>query len=245
MEKILVSQTQPRDTAPYDDLTKKYGVSFSFRPFFVIEALTPREFRAQHLNILDFSAIFFSARHTIDAFFDICEALRVKIPDTMKYFCTTEAVAMYLQKHIVYRKRKIFYGTGPIESVLSQVGPRHKGEKFLVTTTESGNNETLTKAFEGAGLTFQTASFVKPVAQDLHDIDPASYDMIVVYNPFDLRSLKESFPDFQQGSVKFLAYGRHIAAAMEEAGYEVAIHAPSPEAPSVAAAIDRYLQQNA
>lgn len=244
MENILVSQAIPRDLAPYEELTKKYGVKFSFRPFFLIKPLTSREFRAQRVDILAYTAIVFSARHTIDAFFEICDELRIKIPDTMKYFCTTEAVAVYLQKHIVFRKRKVFFGTGTPDSVLALVTARHKDEKFLITTTESSKNEQMANAFEKAGLKYDTAAFVKPVSQDLHDVDLSAFDMLVFYNPFDLRSLKENFPDFKQGNLKFLAYGKHIAAALEEEGIEVAIHAPTPEAPSVAAAVEQYLQKN-
>ena len=115
--------------APYDSLVEKFGVQIDFKPFFLIEPLTSREFRTQRLNILDFTAIVFSARHTIDAFFRICDELRIKVPETMKYFCTTEAVAMYLQKHIVFRKRKIFYGNGTPSSVIDLIGPKHKDEK--------------------------------------------------------------------------------------------------------------------
>ena len=126
IKKILISQETPMNKAPYDSLVEKFGVQIDFKPFFLIEPLTSREFRTQRLNILDFTAIVFSARHTIDAFFRICEELRVKVPETMKYFCTTEAVAMYLQKHIVFRKRKIFYGNGTPSSVIDLIGPKHK-----------------------------------------------------------------------------------------------------------------------
>ena len=130
VKNILISQNTPRVLTPYQAVAEKYGVEFEFRPFFLIEPLTSREFRAQRINILDYTAIVFSSRHAIDAFFSLAEELRCKIPETMKYFCTTEVVAMYLQKHIVYRKRKIFYGTGTPDSVIALIGPKHKGEKF-------------------------------------------------------------------------------------------------------------------
>ena len=152
VKNILISQNTPRVLTPYQAVTEKYGVEFEFRPFFLIEPLTSREFRAQRINILDYTAIVFSSRHAIDAFFALAEELRCKIPETMKYFCTTEVVAMYLQKHIVYRKRKIFYGTGTPDSVVALIGPKHKGEKFLIATSDNSNNDTLYRLFEAAKL---------------------------------------------------------------------------------------------
>ena len=126
--KILISQQAPNNKTAYTALTEKYGAEIEFRPFYLIEPLSSREFRAQRVNIPDFTAITFSSRHAIDAFFTLCEELRIKVPETMKYFCTTEAVAMYLQKHIVFRKRKIFYGTGTADSLLAQIGAKHQGD---------------------------------------------------------------------------------------------------------------------
>ncbi|MCM1198399.1 MAG: uroporphyrinogen-III synthase, partial [Clostridium sp.] len=159
IKNILVSQQPPKVTAAYDAVAGKYGVKFDFIPFFLIEPVSSREFRAQRINILDYTAIVFSARSTIDAFFHLCEELRVKIPETMKYFCTTEAVAMYLQKHIVYRKRKIFFGDGTKESVLSLIGTKHKGEKFLIATADSAEND-ISSDFEKKGLDYTAAIFV-------------------------------------------------------------------------------------
>ena len=242
IKKILVSQNAPRVLTQYQAVSEKYGVSFDFRPFFKIEPLSSREFRAQRLNILDYTAIVFSSRHTIDAFFALADELRVKIPETMKYFCTTEAVAMYLQKHIVYRKRKIFYGTGTPESVVALIGPRHKGEKFLIAMSDSASVDALTSLFKSMGLEYATGVFVKSVSQDLKDLNLYDYQMIVFYNPADVKSLQENFPDFKQGDIKMVSYGRSIVHAMEEAGLRIDVKAPSPEAPSVAAAIELYLK---
>ena len=185
---ILISQQPPKANSPYSDITAKYGVKFDFVPFFTIEPLSSREFRAQRVNILDYTAIVFSARSTIDAFFHLCGELRVKIPETMKYFCTTEAVAMYLQKHIVYRKRKIFFGDGTAPSLITLIGSKHKGEKFLIATSDSTGND-VTRVFEESGLDFKSAVFVKSVSQDLKSLSLDSYDMIVLYNPSDVKSL--------------------------------------------------------
>ncbi len=244
VKKILISQQQPKTASPYASIAEKFGVEFDFKPFFMIEPLTSREFRTQRINILDHTAIVFSARTTIDAFFQLCEELRVKIPETMKYFCTTEAVANYLQKHIVYRKRKIFFGDGKPESILNLIGTKHKDEKFLIATSESSSKDAVTMLFETKKLEFETAVFVKPVSQDLKDVDIKSYDLVVLFNPADVKSLYENHPDFVQGDTKFVSYGKSVVKAMEDAGLEIEISAPTPQAPSVAKALETYLTNN-
>lgn len=232
------------DITQYAALREKYGVEIDFKPFFLIEPLSSREFRAQRLNILDFSAVVFSARHTIDAYFRLCEELRVKVPETMKYFCSTEAVALYLQKHIVFRKRKIFFGTGTPDSVVAQVGTKHKNEKFLITTNSGSANDAMARQFQTAGLDYTVADFVKPVSQNLKDLDIKSYDLAVVYNSSDIVSLKENFPEVKLEDMKFITFGKQIVKAMEEEGIPVAFQAPTAEAPSVAKAIALYLEQH-
>ena len=241
IKNILISQNAPRVLTQYQAVSEKFGTQFTFRPFFCSMPLSSREFRAQRINIPDYTAIVFSSRHTIDAFFALAEELRCKIPESMKYFCTTEAVAMYLQKHIVYRKRKIFYGNGTPESVLDLIGPKHKGEKFLVTMSDTSSSKSLTTLMEQAGLDYASGIFVKSVSNDIKDLDLHSFDMIVLYNPADVRSLRENFPDFVQGDIKMVSYGRSVVKAMEEDGLVISVKAPSPEAPSVARAIELYL----
>ncbi len=242
IQKILISQRKPVNEAPYTALNEKFGVDITFRQFFLIEPLTSREFRAQRINILDYTAIIFSSRHAIDAFYGLCEELRVKVPETMKYFCTTEAVAMYLQKHIVYRKRKIFFGDGTPASIIAQIGTKHKDEKFLVTQSDSSNSTALTSLMDTKELDYKTAVFVKSVPQDLKDLNLKDFDMIVFYNPYDVKSLFENFPEFKQDGIKFVSYGKSIVKAMEEAGLTIDVKAPTPEAPSVARAIELYLE---
>jgi len=244
VKNILISQQQPMTASPYGSIAEKFGVTFDFRPFFKIEPLTSREFRAQRINILDHTAIIFSARTTIDAFFQLCEELRMKVPETMKYFCTTEAVANYLQKHIVYRKRKIFFGDGTPESIISLIGTKHKGENFLIATAGSSSKDAVTRLFETQKYSFETAVFVKPVSQDLNGLDLHSYDMIVLFNPADVKSLYENCPDFRQEDIKFVSYGRSVVKAMEDAGLTIEISAPTPETPSVAKALELYLSKN-
>ena len=244
VKKILISQQQPMTASPYTAIAEKFGAEVDFKPFFKIEPLTSREFRTQRINILDHTAIVFSARTTIDAFFQICEELRVKVPETMKYFCTTEAVANYLQKHIVYRKRKIFFGDGKPESIIGLIGSKHKGEKFLIATVESTSKDAVTKLFEQDNYDFETAVFVKPVPQDLKNVDLHSYDLMVFFNPADVKSLYENQPEFKQENIKFISYGRSIVTAMNEAGLSIEISAPTAEIPSVAKALELYLSKN-
>ena len=225
----------------YETLQGKYKAELEFRPFFRIEALSSREFRDQKINLPDYSAIVFSSRHAIDAYFKLAEELRFKVPETMKYFCSTELVANYLQKHIVYRKRKIFFGDGTPASVAALIGPKHKGEKFLVTKSAGASADTMTSLLAKAKVEYSEAELVKSVTQDLHDLNLADYDIVVLYNPADVKSLYENFPDFKQGKVKFVSFGRSVVGAMQEAGLEIAIQAPTPEAPSAARAIEIYL----
>lgn len=244
VKNILISQQQPKTASPYTSIAEKFGVHFDFIPFFKNEPLSSREFRSQRINILDHTAIVFSARTTIDAFFQICEELRIKVPETMKYFCTSEAVANYLQKHIVYRKRKIFFGDGKPESILSLIGTKHKGENFLIATASSTGKDAVTKVFETQNYSFETAIFVKPVSQDTKTVDLHTYDIIVLFNPADVKSLNENHPDFEQKDIKFVSYGKSIVGAMTEAGLTIEISAPTIEAPSVAKALEIYLSNN-
>ncbi len=241
VKNILISQKQPQTASPYDALAEKFGAKFDFLPFFHMEPLTSREFRAQKINISDYTAIVFSARTTIDAFFQLSEELRVKIPETMKYFCTTEIVANYLQKHIVYRKRKIFFGDGKPESVLSLIGPKHKDEKFLITTSDPAGRDAITRLFETTQYDFTTGVFVKPVPQDLTAVDLHKYDAVVVFNAADVKSLYANFPEFCQEDIRFITYGKSVVKAMEEAGLKIEISAPTPEIPSVSKALETYL----
>lgn len=241
VKKILVSQATPAGQPQYTELCKKFGVEIDFHPFYVIEPLSSREFRAQHINLPDYTAIVFSARHAIDAFFAICEDLRVKVPDTMKYFCTTEAVAVYLQKHIVFRKRKIFYGTGTPQSVVALVTAKHKGEKFLIATSDSGHNEAITKLFDEAHLDYTVGVFVKAVSQDLKGVDINGYDAMVMCNPADLKSIQENFPGLDLSKFQIITFGRQIVKSLDGAGVNIALQAPTPQAPSVAKALELFL----
>lgn len=239
--KILVSQKTPSNLNAYKALEEKYGATVEFVPFFLIEPLSAKEFRAQRINLPDYTAIVFSSRHAIDAYFKLCEEMRFKVPETMKYFCTTELVALYLQKHVVYRKRKIFFGDGTPQSVVSLIGPKHKGEKFLIVTSAESNGGAVTALFEKAGLDVTVSVMVKSVTQDISGLDLSQYGALVLYNPYDLKSLLASFPEFSQGDLAFISYGRSITRELEAAGYKIAVQGPSENVPSAAKAIDIFL----
>ena len=239
--KILISQKAPSNINIYKALEEKYGVTIDFQPFFIIEPLSAKEFRSQRINLPDYTAIVFSSRHAIDAYFKLCDEMRFKVPETMKYFCTTELVALYLQKHVVYRKRKIFFGDGTPQSVVSLIGPKHKGEKFLITTSAESNTGSMTELFEKAKLDFTVSVMVKSVLQDLSGINLPDYGALVLYNPYDLKSIHSNFPDFEQGSLSLISYGRSIASALREEGLKIAVEGPSEQIQSAAKAIDVFL----
>ena len=242
IKKILISQATPASLTPYDEFSKKYGVTFEFRKFYEIQPVSSIEMRSQHCNPLNYTAIVFSSRSTIDAFFAMCEELRVKIPEDMKYFCTNEKVAMYLQKHIVYRKRKIFYGDGTPASVLGLITAKHKNEKFLIVTNDSPVSS-LTKAFDTTQYEHSSAVFAKSVPCDIKDIRIEDCDMIVMYNKFDVTSLLENFPGYKQGDTAFVTYGSEsLKKAVTDAGFNIGISAPSQNCPSVISAIEQYIQ---
>lgn len=245
IKKILISQVPPKVAAAYEGLAGKYGVSFEFCPFYKIEPVSSMEMRSQHCNPLDYGAVVFSSRSTIDAFFSLCEDLRVKIPEDMKYFCTNEKVAMYLQKHIVYRKRKIFFGDGTPSSVLGLITAKHKDEKFLIITSDSLESS-LTKAFDGTSYKHGSAMFAKSVPADLSSLNIDGFDMIVMYNKADVSSLLENFPGYVQGKTALVTYGSEsLKRVATEAGLTITMSAPSAECPSVIAAIEHCLKNQA
>ncbi|MBQ0025423.1 MAG: uroporphyrinogen-III synthase [Bacteroidales bacterium] len=240
IKKVLISQPEPKGTSPYTEMVSKYNLEIDFHPFFKVEEVSVRDFMSQRVNILDYSAIIFTSRTAIDAFFSICEQMRVAVPETMKYFCQSEAIAVYLQKYIVYRKRKIFFGSGTVSSIIEAIGTKHKTEKFLITCTDSLKPD-IDKLFTKAKLQHGSAVFVHTVNNDLSSLDLNGYDLVVFYSPSDVKSLLENYPDFKQEKLLFATYGPSTAKAMKDARIKVEIQAPSPEAPSIAEALLQYL----
>ena len=240
-KKILVAQPAPKNNSPYAELETKYHLSFDFCPFFTVKPVSTRSFRGQHVNILDYTAIVFTSRSLIDSFFHICEQTRVSVPETMKYFCQSEAIAVYLQKYIVYRKRKIFFGTGTVASMVQAIGTKHKGEHFLIACTDNLKPE-VHKLFTKEKLKHGSAVFVRTVSNDLSGLNPHDYQVVAFYSPSDVKSLQEAYPDFVQKDLVFATFGPSTAKAMEEAGLKVDIKAPTPNAPSIAEALSNYLE---
>lgn len=241
IKNILISQPEPTNGSPYSDLISKHKINIDFIPFFRVEALSAKEFRMQKVSIPEATAVVFSARSAIDAFFNICEELRITIPETMKYFCISEAVALYLQKYIVYRKRKIFFGNGTNSSIIDLVGSKHKNENFMLAAADNCKTD-LHKLFVKAKIKHTTAVFVKTVNSDLSKINLDSYDFLVFYSPSDVKSLQENFPDFTQKDLKFATFGTGTLKALKAAKLSAEVTAPTPEAPSIAKALQLYLE---
>lgn len=238
---ILISQpAPPAGSSPYTELIQKFGVSIDFRPLFTVQGLSVKEFRSQKVNIGDYTAVVFCSRMAIDSFFHLCEEMRFTVPETMKYFCQSEAIAVYLQKYIVYRKRKIFFGTGTFPSIIDIIGSKHKNEKILIAVTDI-LKDTTRALFADAKLNFNHAVFVKTVTNDLSDLDIGKYQMMVFYSPSDIRSLKENFPGFKQDKLLLATYGPTTAKAAKDEGLKIEIEAPTPEIPSIAVALKQYL----
>jgi len=242
IKNILISQPEPTNGSPYSELISKYKVNINFIPFFKVEPLTAREFRLQKISILDYTAVVFTSRNSIDAFFKISEEIRIAIPETMKYFCISEAVALYLQKHIVYRKRKIFFGNGTNSSIVELIGIKHKNENFLIAAADSCKTD-LHKIFVKAKIKHSSAVFVKTVNSNLSSVNIDTYDIIVFYSPSDIKSLLENFPEFKQNAVKFATFGTTTLKALKAAKLTADVVAPTPEVPSIAKALLNYLEQ--
>lgn len=244
IKKILVSQPKPSsDKSPYFDIAARHGVEMVFRPFIKVEGLSAREFRQQKINITDFSAVIFTARTAIDHFFRLCEEMRLTIPDTMKYFCTTESIALYLQKYIVYRKRKIFHGeTGKLADMLPSL-TKHNKETFLYAVSDVHKNDTNAAMLDKAKINYTKAVMYRTVSNDFTPDEPFDYDMLLFFSPAGIDSLLKNFPDFQQGDIQVGCFGASTAKAIEEAGLRLDLSAPSPKAPSITAALDLFLKE--
>lgn len=244
IKKILVSQPKPTsDKSPYFDIAARHGVEMVFRPFIKVEGLSAREFRQQKINITDFSAVIFTARTAIDHFFRLCDEMRLTIPDTMKYFCTTESIALYLQKYIVYRKRKIFHGeTGKLADMLPSL-TKHNKETFLYAVSDVHKNDTNAEMLDKAKINYTKAVMYRTVSNDFTPDEPFDYDMLLFFSPAGIDSLLKNFPEFQQGDIQVGCFGASTAKAIEEAGLRLDLSAPSPKAPSITAALDLFLKE--
>ncbi|MDR0559448.1 MAG: uroporphyrinogen-III synthase [Prevotellaceae bacterium] len=242
VKKILISQPEPAEKSPYTDLTEKYDVKIDFRPFIQVESVSLKDFRKQKLEILGHTAVIFTARTAVDHFFNICGGLKITVPESMKYFCMSEAVALYLQKYIIYRKRKIFFGDGSLASLVAlTTTSKHRNDKFFLVLANTFKPE-IPKTLEKAKLKISRAIMYRTVATDLSDLNLADYDIISFFSPMEIKSLQSNFPDYIQGDTLFATFGPATAKAVKAAKYVLSIEAPKPEIPSMSKALDIFLK---
>ena len=242
IKNILVTQPAPTDEkSPYFTLAKKYGLKIDFKPFIKIEAVPGQEFRQERVNVLDHTAVVLTSRNAVDHFFRMCKELRITVPESMKYFCVSESVAYYVQKYIVYRKRKVFIGRLTFSDLMDVI-KKHKDEKFLVPCSDIQKAE-IPLLLDKAGVSYTNAVFYRTVASDLSDLRDIKYDMLVFFSPGGVESLRKNFPDYEQKDTVVAAFGPTTAKAVRDAGLRLDIEAPMPEAPSMTGAIELFLKK--
>lgn len=244
VKKILISQPSPKtEKSPYFDISEKYGVQMDFRPFIRVEGIDAKEFRQQRINILDYSAIVFTAKVAIDHFFALCEELRIAMPETMKYFCISEAVALYLQKYIVYRKRKIFFSTTGKMDGLNTALTKHNKDKYLIPVSDV-HQEDLTKILDDKKIEYSKSVMYRTVSNSITEEEIMSYDMLIFFSPSGITSLLKNAPNFEQGEHILGCFGASTAKAIKDAGLRLDCEAPLPGMPSMTAALEAFLKEN-
>lgn len=239
---ILVSQPEPKvENSPYFDLEEREKVKIDFIPFIHVEGVDAKEVRLQKVDLSQFTAIILTSRNSVDHFFRIAEEMRYKVPDTMKYFCQSEAVAYYLQKYVVYRKRKIYVGKRTFQE-LSPLIKKYKNETFLLPSSDKLKPE-VPNTLDGLKVDWKQAIFYRTVVSDLSDLRDVFYDVLVFFSPSGIKSLFENFPDFKQNNTRIAVFGNSTVRAAEEHGLVVNIQAPTPETPSMTMALQKYIKQ--
>lgn len=243
VKKVLVSQPKPAsDKSPYYDIAEKHGVKINFRPFIKVEPLSAKEFRQQKVSILDHTAIVFTSRHAVDHFFTLCAEMRIAIPETMKYFCVTEAVALYIQKYVQYRKRKIFFGqSGKVEDLAPSI-TKHNTESFFVPMSNVHSDD-IRALLEKLKVKHTEAIMYRTVSNDFTEDEEFDYDMLLFFSPAGVTSLQKNFPEFEQKDIKIGTFGSTTAQAVRDAGLRLDLEAPSVKAPSMTAALDMFLKE--
>ncbi len=244
IRKILVSQPKPStEKSPYYDLADKYGFKIDFRPFIKVEGLSLKEFRAQRIEVTDYTAVIFTARTAIDHFFRLCEEMRLTISEDMKYFCISESVAVYLQKYIQYRKRKVFFSaTGKFDELIPLI-KKHNTEKYLIAVSDV-NKDSQINLLNANKITFTKAVFYKTVSNDFGLDEAFDYDMLIFFSPEGINSLLKNFPNYQQGETLIATFGASTAQAVKDAGLRLDLGAPNEQAPSMTGAIDLFFKEN-
>lgn len=239
---ILVSQPEPKiENSPYHDLSEKQKVKIDFRPFIHVEGASSKEVRSQKINLSEYTAIILTSRNAVDHFFRIADEMRYKVPDTLKYFCLSEAVAFYLQKYVVFRKRKIYVGKRTFAE-LAPLIKKYKSEKFLLPSSDKLKPE-IPKIMDDLKVDWKEATFYKTVISDLSDLRNVYYDILVFFSPSGIQSLFENFPDFEQNDTRIAVFGNTTVKAAADQGLRVDIQAPTPESPSMTMALEKYIEE--
>ncbi|MGZ3880950.1 MAG: uroporphyrinogen-III synthase [Flavisolibacter sp.] len=242
-KRVLITQPRPEsDKSPYFELSRKFDVQLDFCPFIRLEPIPAKEFRKQKIDIQNHSAVVFTSRNAIDHFFRVCEEMKVSVSQDTKYFCITEAVALYLQKFILYRKRKVFYGADGSNKSLFDVINKHKSnEKFLYVCSENQQDSEITGWLKSNHCDFSLAFMYRTASNDVKDVLKNEYDVICFFTPSGVRSLFDNVPKYKQNGTVIGAFGSNTSKAAEEAGLVLTIKAPEPQAPSMVAALEKYL----
>ncbi len=237
---ILVSQPEPKvENSPYSRLIEKEKVKVDFRPFIHVEGVEAKNVRQQKIDLNNFTAIILTSRNSVDHFFRIAEEMRFKVPDTMKYFCQSEAVAYYLQKYVVYRKRKIYVGKRTFQELIPLI-KKYKDEKFLLPSSDA-LKPIVPQALDELGVDWKRGIFYKTVISDLSDLRNVYYDILVFFSPSGIESLLKNFPDFEQKNTRIAVFGNSTVKAATDAGLRIDIQAPTPETPSMTMALQKYI----
>ncbi len=237
---ILVSQPEPKvENSPYFDLIERQKVKIDFRCFIHVEGVSSKEVRAQKVDLTKYSAIILTSRNAVDHFFRIAEEMRFKVPDSMKYFCQSEAVAYYLQKYVVYRKRKIYVGKRTFAELIPII-KKYKTEKFLLPSSDKLKPE-VPRLLNELGVEWKEATFFTTVVSDLSDLENVYYDILVFFSPSGIKSLYENFPEFKQNNTRIAVFGNTTVKAAEDKNLRIDIKAPTPETPSMTMALEKYI----
>ena len=238
----MVSQPKPEgDKSAFFDRARKYNLKVDFKPFIHVEGVESQEFRQERINILDHTGVIFTSRNAVDHYFRMCEELRITVPDSMKYFCISESTAYYLQKYVVYRKRKIFHGRHTFADLVG-VLKKHKDEKFLLPSSDILKAE-IPRQLEEHSLDYTRAILYRTVCSDLSALSDVAYDILVFYSPSGIKSLVKNFPEFKQNATRIAAFGPSTHRAVEAHGLNLNIPAPSKNAPSMTMAIEQYIKK--
>lgn len=242
VKNILITQPKPEtDKSPYFDLAKKFNVKIDFQPFIKVEPVAAKEFRQEKINIQDYTSVIFTSRNAIDQFFRMCGEMRMSPQESMKYFCLSDSIAYYLQKYVVFRKRKIFFGKQTIEDLI-EIMNKHNGEKFLVPSADI-QKQRINEVLEENKIKFKRAVMYKTVCSELGAINIYNYDILVFFSPLDVKSLIRNFPKFRQNNTRIAAFGPTVSKAVSSARLRLDIMAPMPGAPSMPMVLAQYLKK--